>query len=246
MLDLLLGRKLEPPSFRSIDGKTVLLRLDACIAQSHQYKNQVSEYPVEDGLNAADHILQEPESVTIEGTVSNSPVTGAPFINAPAVGDRDTIVGDGKDRVMTAYEILLRISGRRLVRLPDMKGELVRETIPSKPLMFDLSTKLRVFTDMVIEELTFDFDKTTGDALPFKATCKRIRKVATKESTINYAIGVLYGAAGVEDQTTFEDKGQQQPKEPTEEHMSGIQAFATTKGSIGEKSNALRIHAFDH
>jgi|WetSurMetagenome_2_1015567.scaffolds.fasta_scaffold189292_2 hypothetical protein len=242
MLDILLGRKLEPPSFKAAKGDLVLLRLDACIAQGEEYVNVISKFPVEDGFSAVDHIQQEPETITIEGVISNSPVAGVLFAGAAPVSDYNSIVGDGRDRVVTAYETLLRMSGRRLVRLPDLKGNDVSETVPSKQIMFDLSVKLRVFTDMVFENLSFNFDKMTGDALPFKATCAKIVKVSTKESTINYSVGVLSGAAGVEDQTTVTDKGQQNTSQPTEQKMSGLKAFSEAEGGIGEKMGALVTH----
>ena len=232
MLDMLLGRKTPPPSFRNSDGgQTVLLQLDACVRLSHQYKNRISSYPVENGFSAVDHILQDPDSITIEGVVTNSPLKGIFYFGeAVPVSDYNSIVGDGKDRVVTALEMLLLISGRRMVSLPNLSGDITRPTVRTKPMMFDFSTNLRTFTDMVIEELDIELDSKTGDSLPFKATCKNIYKSSTKNSTINFTNGSLSGAGGIGDQTQVDDMGQQNTEDP-----NGLPAEpkSVLKGGIG-------------
>jgi hypothetical protein len=233
MVDILLGRKKDPPSIKETGSSAVLLQLDACLSQSHKYQNKVTSYPVETGLDIADHIRQEPEQITIEGIVTNSPVSFFPLLT-----DFKTVVNGGKDRVMTAYETLLLVAGRKLVKVPDLKGEKINTTIETKPKLIDISANLRVFNDMVIEDLDFDFDNKTGDSLPFKATAKRIRKATTQQSTINYTSGSLYGSGGTPDQTDTADKGQQQTK--PEQHMSGLKALSSGEGMTG-----LLSHAFD-
>jgi hypothetical protein len=66
---------------------------------------------------------------------------------------------------------------------------------------------------MVIENLVFDFDSKTGDALPFKADAKRIRKVTISASTINFtnSNGAI-GAAGTTDQVDKSQKAVQETK----------------------------------
>jgi hypothetical protein len=209
MLDILLGRIKQPPFFKETGKAAILLKLDACLSQSHKYANHVTAYPVESGLDISDHIRQDPETFSIEGIITNSPVSFLPLLTSFA-----TIVNGGKDRVMTAYEALLLIAGRKLVKVPDIKGEFIRTTIESKPLIVDISTNLRVFNDMIIENLTFDFDAKTGDALPFKAEAKRIRKVTTASTTINFtnSSGAI-GAVGTTDQADNSQKAVQETEE---------------------------------
>ena len=182
-----------------------MLKLDACLSQSHKYKNKATAYPVESGMDITDHIRQEPEQFEIEGMVTNSPVTFLPLLNkAPSPTELQTIVNKGKDRVMSAYEALLLICGRKLVKVPEM--------IETKPKIVDIQTNLRVFNDMIIEDLSFDFDNKTGDALPFKASAKRIRRVTTRQATINYTSGTGSGAYGTPDQVADAPKGTQEIK----------------------------------
>jgi hypothetical protein len=207
MLDILLGRKREGPSISESGGTAILVKLDASLFQSHKYKNKATAYPVESGMDITDHVRQEPEQFEIEGLVTNSPVSFFPLLT-----DFKTIVNGGKDRVMTAYEALLLICGRKMVKMPEMSGNLINITIETKPKIVDIQTNLRVFNDMIIEDLSFDFDNKTGDALPFKASARRIRRVTTRQATINYTSGTGSGSYGTPDQVADAPKGNQEVK----------------------------------
>lgn len=50
------------------------LVLDASISESHQAEVEVTEHPVESGAAIVDHARPKPDSVTIEGVVSNTPL----------------------------------------------------------------------------------------------------------------------------------------------------------------------------
>lgn len=234
MIDILLGRKLTPPQFKQTGKSAIFLQLDACISQSHQYKNVITSFPIENGLDVTDHIRQEPDQFIIEGIVTNSPVQYLSFATSSSpsqVGDFKSVVNSGKDRVLTAYEALLMMSGRKIVKMPGtVTSNFVNYVIESKPMLIDISTQLRVFNDMIFEDLQFDFDNKTGDALPFKATCKRVRKINVSSVNVNYTVTRLYGAAGTDDQTTSENKGNQNTIEPTSSHKSALKAAADSKG----------------
>jgi hypothetical protein len=207
MIDLLLGRKKEPPSIKQTGKAAILIQLDAGISERHSYNNKITKYPVETGLDVSEHIRQDPESFTMEGFVTNSPIAQIPFLS-----DYKAIVNQGNDRVMTAYEALLLIMGRRMVKIPSMTSDDVNYTIPSKPLLVDISTHLRVFNNMAFENLEFDFDSKTGDSLPFKVTACRVVKASTSQATINFLNAGAAGAGGVADQMDTKDEGTQAVK----------------------------------
>lgn len=52
------------------------LTIDTVLSERHQADSTVTQQPVEEGSNIADHIVNEPETVVIEGIVSNTPITG--------------------------------------------------------------------------------------------------------------------------------------------------------------------------
>ncbi len=57
-------------------GKIHNITLDAELTENHNFASQVTRYPVENGADISDHISIEPESVSIEGIITDSPIGG--------------------------------------------------------------------------------------------------------------------------------------------------------------------------
>ncbi len=62
---LLMGNR--PPEIASI-------KLDLSESESHMFESSVTQYPVEDGSPMTDHIQNKPDTLVMEGFVTNSPV----------------------------------------------------------------------------------------------------------------------------------------------------------------------------
>lgn len=60
-------------------GRIANLDFDATISELHQAESRVTSQPVEQGVNISDHIANEPLRMTIEGFVTNSPLSGGGF-----------------------------------------------------------------------------------------------------------------------------------------------------------------------
>lgn len=74
------------------------LILDANVSQSHVAANTVTEYPIESGSVVSDHVIRKPDTLSITGLISATPVEG----------------GDQVDKINSAYEKLLEIRNNRL------------------------------------------------------------------------------------------------------------------------------------
>lgn len=66
-LALLFGKKYDRTRIGSVF-------LDATISEDHSYNSRVTSYPVETGGIISDHIINEPETLTITGIVSDTPL----------------------------------------------------------------------------------------------------------------------------------------------------------------------------
>lgn len=53
-----------------IDGFVI----DAARNEEHEFASEVTEHPVEEGADIADHVRRQPNNVTIEGVVSDTPI----------------------------------------------------------------------------------------------------------------------------------------------------------------------------
>lgn len=161
--------------FGKIGGKIGNLSLDATLSESHDYENEVSQFPVESGEDITDNIRITPDRITIEGLISNTPITaGATDIEdiIERNGNITTAKRVSRDgtpvRVESAQDILLRISGRK-INGADETPELVT-----------VVTGLRSYTGMAMESLVIKRNGSTGQALPFTAQLLKVQIVQTE------------------------------------------------------------------
>jgi len=162
MVQILYGRNSGNPQ-----AGLVLLTIDATLSQEHVYRNKISSFPVEQGQDITDHVQQMQDELPIEGIISDTP------------DGVDATVGTW---AQSAYKALCTIAGRNYVR---SENAVIANEYPD-PLLVDVLTEHRVFTNMVIESLKFSFVPTTGSTVSFNATFKNIRKVSTSSANVNY------------------------------------------------------------
>lgn len=196
-VNILFGRKA---------GKIGELQLDATVSEQHEYENEVSQFPIEDGGDIADHIKQQPEAITIDGFVTNSPINVL-FEDVSEVIERKPGESEVKtssrtgtvNRVELAQDILLKISGRQI------QGT---DTVPE---IVDVVTGLRVYTGMVMTSLVIPRNARTGQAMNFTA---RFMKIVTVKSE---TIAIPDPKPEFKDKTQSKvDKGKQTPTESKE------------------------------
>lgn len=60
-------------TWKGDSGQTYTLTLDASIREVHTSSSTVTDHPVETGSNIADHIRPDPDALTMEAVISNSP-----------------------------------------------------------------------------------------------------------------------------------------------------------------------------
>jgi hypothetical protein len=187
-------------SRRKIKGKIQDVTLDATISESHEYNNEITDYPVEDGFNIQDHVQRLPEKLIMEGVVSLTPLEG----NNTTIS-RD----DDSDRVQNAYNKLLEYGG---YTPPKQSG--TEPTIQPDPIPLDIVTGMKTWTNMYITRATFPFNRDTGQSLRFTVEFKKVRKVAP-ELTFVPKVSELNGKApGINDRAAkTADSGKQSTRE---------------------------------
>jgi hypothetical protein len=52
------------------------LTFDVCLTRTHEGSSEITQHPVEDGANIADHVRPNLDAITIEWFVSNAPIAG--------------------------------------------------------------------------------------------------------------------------------------------------------------------------
>lgn len=90
-----------------IGGETLpagALEFDASIQEDHEAESVVTDFPVEEGADISDHIRPVPERITINGIVSNTPLTLLAVLGS---------LPGSVDRVDTAYNVLRKLRDER-------------------------------------------------------------------------------------------------------------------------------------
>jgi D-ribose pyranose/furanose isomerase RbsD len=152
---LIFGKKEKP--------KIGVLELDCNISESHEFENQVTAFPIENGSEITDHVINKPKKITVNGFVTNSPIN-----SLGKIGEiKDAIAGNSglsQKRVSVAeYELQSILFNKELVTIV---------------------TSLDVYDDMVMTSLSIPKDSKTGDALRFTATFQQIIKITTQNVPI--------------------------------------------------------------
>lgn len=135
-----------------IDGYPI----DVAVTEEHSFENEVTDHPVEKGSSIADHVRPKPNTVTVEGLVSDTPLSD--------VSQFRTAFSDGSIPSREAF-----------ARLDDLRTSRQIVTV---------TTSLRDYDNMVVQSISVPRDAKTGNALRFKAIFKQIRVVDTERATV--------------------------------------------------------------
>jgi hypothetical protein len=157
---------------RTTTGKIGTITLDCTISDDHEYANEVTQFPVENGADISDHIRQIPEDLTIEGFIANSPVKYMDVVGyTKGIIHQDASMFTQGNRVNSAFEKLLEYAGF------DTAGKLVVTNKKRNVQIIDIETGLRMYTGMIITRLKISRNSTTGDGMQFSISFKKLNRV---------------------------------------------------------------------
>lgn len=141
--------------------------LDASLSEQHTSTNEVTDHPVEQGVNIVDHVRPKPDTLKLEGLVSNNPL--------PAAGAQPTPITMGG----VTFE-------SRSAATPEAAGTAYRDLLNLKEnaTLLTVVTGLRTYDNMVIESLDVPRDAKTGAVLRFTCSLKQIRTAVLQTAKI--------------------------------------------------------------
>lgn len=166
-------------------NKTIVgdLILDASHIENIKYSSKLTDHYVENGSIISDHILLQPVSLSLEGSVTDDSIDivgyAQSFFNLPKF-NFSNISNKGAKQI-AAYELLTGLYN-------------------SKSLV-TVVAYLDTFTDMAIENLVFPNDANTGNRLFFKIELKKANFATVR--TVN--VGTLSGSASVNSGNNLQD-----------------------------------------
>jgi len=193
-------------SYNRRDGEAVIqighVAVDASFHEIHEMSGETTDHPVEDGSNISDHVILNPRVFSMEGVVTNQPLS-VPRTQAEGVTEVDKeftwkatpsipIVGElgGGGLIGLALGAIASATGidqhtgmakgfsPDFDRVQAAYTEL--ESIWLARERIDIYTSLNVYHDMVLTSVKVDRDKKTGQALFFSSVAKQVRTVSTE------------------------------------------------------------------
>lgn len=171
------------------NGQTAAIYVDALINESPNTSAQVTRDPVEGGVSISDHVILDPEDLTIEGLITNTPiddpgtqmagVTGAPAsVELPQATVRHSaLFGLFSMPAEVVAATVLQWSGS-FDRVGAVEQE-IRRLVRTGTLV-SILTGLRSYEPLVITSFRPRRDGTTGDSLPFTLTASEVRFAETE------------------------------------------------------------------
>lgn len=159
--------------YQSGDGY-IGLAFDVVEKEGYELTAETTEHAVDSGVVIADHLKKNPDTLTLEAMVTNTPivvprthmdgVTGSMQPTTLSVGGRElkatVLTWSGSiNRVRAVDEVLSALVGTSLVRY---------------------TGTLRSLEDLVITRYRVDRDAATGDALPVVLELKKVRRATVQ------------------------------------------------------------------
>lgn len=136
--------------------------VDASVREVHVVAGEVSDHPVEKGIDIVDHYRVLPRSLEIEAIVTNTPiVTGLP--GASLVNSAVGLISGDTDPASNAWNELQRFFDEAVV--------------------LEISTSLKTYRNMVLTDLAVSRSSKESQALFFTASAREIRFVDTEFGT---------------------------------------------------------------
>lgn len=170
------------------------IQLDAVLSETHNNFVRITNNPVELGADITDHAIIEPKRINIIAQVSDNPLGTAALgqIVDLITGLFGTATSQNLTRSNVAYNSLVQLMEAR------------------EPI--EVQTKLRLYQDMLITELTTTQDKDTSRVVRMSIVLEEV--LITESQVVKLERAQLEEGSAQEQGTSAESKGRQETTTP--------------------------------
>lgn len=137
----------------------VIFEFDAVVNEGHSGEADVTQKPVEDGSILTDHVRVRPQTLTIEGAVSNFPV--------------QSFISDIVDLIIQPDDFLSQESDERRMQ------KAIEELRAMQQGAYDVTvlTELETYPQMVLQSFTTDRNAEFANSVVFSMSFIRVKRV---------------------------------------------------------------------
>ena len=171
-----------------------LLKIDATRAEEHSFKAKATQNEVEDGANISDHVIKTGRTVTIDGIISDDPISIAAAAIGNLAGITGSLVGGLGGAVATGA--VSKIGSELIANgsKPSKDAVDILEYIYEESIPLMITTSIKTYTNMIMESLNIPRNSRNANALEFKASFKEIRIVESEVVDIPPSATTVDGA----------------------------------------------------
>lgn len=145
------------------------LDFDATLDEVHDWKNEVTQNPVEEGSPVTDHVIEKSDKLRLTGVITNSPLRGE-FAGQYFGGENES------PRIQTTFDAIREL-------------HKARQSVT-------VYTKHYVYDDMVIETVSIPRNAQIGEEVQFTLELVHVRFVKTQMVTLPPGISSKKAAKG--------------------------------------------------
>lgn len=148
---------------------------DAEISSKHESSAEVTDHAVERGQDVSDRVRPNPDTVSIEAMVTNTPLAAPPSQAEGITASFQAVqlVAEGRQISVTVLRFSERFDRARSV-------DAVMRALQKSGTLVRIHTSLRDYEDMAITRFTADRDAATASALPVVLEARAVRLVDTQ------------------------------------------------------------------
>lgn len=158
--------------------KIAELDVEVAISETHESAVQVTQNPVENGVDITDHVQVLPRKLQIEGAISDTPISFLSGVRSVLSGAFNLLTtGDfGKSSTATAYDTL-------------------RNILNTKEIV-EIATGFDLYENMIMTSLRVPRDANSGSVMRFIATFQEVVTVSSSLIAIPAGFGGLKNNLG--------------------------------------------------
>jgi hypothetical protein len=138
--------------------------VDAFLTEHYNFTNSVTDIPVEEGSNIADHIIEDQDVISVEAFIGN---TAFEVVTTDGNTISNLEAPDRMARIRQAYQELKKLTKAKR--------------------LYDVVLGLETFSSMSITSFVIDREAETGANLPFTMEFKKLKIVHSDTIQINAA-----------------------------------------------------------
>ena len=165
-LSLLYGKKYKK-------GKVGSVELDVTLREDHNYSSRVTTYPIEDGSILTDHIINDPTTLTLEGIITDTPLSILSLFNRSVDAFNRLIEIHEKKELVTVVTGIKTYPKMAITQLNIPRtistGQSLKFTIELQNVLLDSSVRIEINEELLFGGVQSKIPReivSTGDQIP--------------------------------------------------------------------------------